>query len=303
MKRLFKHITLLELPQFMYPYCNCLWIEDEINCLIDSSPPDEELTLLRGKTVHLIINSHGHIDHNRANYRFPEARVLLHQSNHSLVESEEGYLQAFGFDRFLDEAGQNMYLRGPGYRPRPADGILEDGQVINLGETRFEVVHLPGHIYGHCGFFFPEEGFIFTADIDLNRFGPWYGNMTSDVDDFIGSIDTLIKMQPEMIVSGHGPRPITSGIKSGLIRYRDTIFRREEEIIKLLHRGKHTIAEIGAEMPIYKRLLEPQQIFYLYECAMDWKHLQRLERQGRVERKGNKYFLNHGIRPSNLNLG
>lgn len=303
MKRLFKHIYLLELPQFQYPYCTCLWIEDELNCLVDSSPTEEELYHLHGKTVSLIINSHGHIDHNRANCLFPHARVLLHQSNHPLVESEEGYLTAFGFDRLLDEAGQRMYLQGPNYRPRPANGILEDGQVICVGDTVLQVIHLPGHIYGHCGFIFPKEGFIYTGDIDLSTFGPWYGNITSDVDDFINSIETLIKMESEMIISSHGTKPVTSGIKSRLIRYRDTIYQREQEIVKLLYRGKNTIEEISAELPIYKRLLEPRQIFYLYEGVMDWKHLQRLERHGRVERRGNKYFLKHGIRPSNVNLG
>ena len=49
MKSLFKHIFLLELPQFQYPYCSCLWIEDEINCLVDSSPTDQELTNLERK--------------------------------------------------------------------------------------------------------------------------------------------------------------------------------------------------------------------------------------------------------------
>lgn len=303
MKKLSKHIRLLELPQFQYPFCNCLWIEDDINCLVDSSPTDEELANIKGKPVQLIVNSHGHIDHNRSNYRFPQAQVLLHESNHCLVESEEGYLHEFGFDRYLSKTGQNMYLQKPGYRPRPADGTLEDGQIINVGATRLEVIHLPGHIYGHCGFIFPDEGFVFTGDIDLNRFGPWYGNISSNVDDFIDSINKLIEIQPDMMITSHGPRPVTSGIKSGLARYRDSMFQREEQIIKLLYRGKHTVWEIGAELPIYKRLLEPQEIFYLYECVMDWKHLQRLERQGRVERKGDKYFLNHGIRPSNLNLG
>jgi len=303
MKKLFSHITLLELPHFLYPYCNCLWIEDEINCLVDSSPTDKERAHLKGKNVQLIINSHGHIDHNRSNYLYPEARVLLHESNHYLVESEEGYLKAFGFDRLLDEYGQRMYLEGPGYRPRPADGTIEDGQVISFGATSLEVIHLPGHIYGHCGFLFPREGFVFTADIDPNRFGPWYGNLSSDIDDFINSINRLIKLQPEMLISGHGLKPIISGIKSSLIRFRDIMFQREEEIVKLLYRGKHTVAEIAAEMPIYKRFLEPQRIFYLYECIMDWKHLQRLERLGRVQRQGDRYFLNHGIRPSNLNLG
>ncbi|NLV16269.1 MAG: MBL fold metallo-hydrolase [Syntrophomonadaceae bacterium] len=303
MKKLINNIYLLELPQFNYPFCNCLWIEDEINCLMDSSPIDEELARLNGKKLDLIVNSHGHIDHNRSNYLFPEAKVLLHESNFPLVESREGYLKAFGFDRLLDESWQNYYLDAPGYQPRPADGTLEDGQIISLGSTVFQVLHLPGHIYGHCGFFFPDDGLVFTADIDLNLFGPWYGNMTSDVDDFINSIERLIQMDPAILVTGHGQKVYTSGIKPRLAAYRDTMYSREEEIIKLLHRGKRTVSEIGAEKPIYRRFLEPDRIFYLYECVMDWKHLQRLERLGRVSCHNGKYHLNEGIRPSNLNLG
>ncbi len=302
MKKLFNNIYLLELPHFQYPFCNCLWIEDETNCLVESSPIAEELFRLRGKRVDLILNSHGHVDHNRSNYLFPKAKVLLHESNHPMVESEAGYLRAFAFDRYLDPVGQKAYVRDPGYRPRPANGTLVDGQIIDLGHTRIEVLHLPGHIYGHCCFLLPEHGLVYSADIDLNKFGPLYVNVSSDVDDFICSMNRLIDMQIEILVTGHGNRPITQGIKSGLIRFRDTMLIREEEIIKMLFRGKRTVWEIGAERPIYKKYLKPDNIFYLYECAMDWKHLQRLVRLGRVVMQGDKFYLNDGIRPGNLYL-
>jgi hypothetical protein len=95
---------------------------------------------------------------------------------------------------------------------------------------------------------------------------------------------------------------VSKGIREGLIRYRDTIYRREEDIVKILNRGKRTVWQVAYEMPIYKRRLEPANVFYLYECAMDWKHLERLQKLGRVHTENGEYFLVDGVRPSNLNL-
>ena len=46
---------------------------------------------------------------------------------------------------------------------------------LDLGEIRLEFLHLPGHSPGHCGLYEPESKVLFIGDIDLSKFGPWYG--------------------------------------------------------------------------------------------------------------------------------
>lgn len=129
MEKLFKHILLLTNGKYILPYCNCLLIEDEFNCLVDLSPPEEEMLHLQGRHLDLIVNSHGHSDHCSRNYAFPSARVLLHPMEHERVASGEAYLRAYGFDQFPDETMKAIYLDGVHYKSRAADGELADGQM------------------------------------------------------------------------------------------------------------------------------------------------------------------------------
>ena len=187
-----------------------------------------------------------------------------------------------------------------GYQFREAHETMVDGQIIDLGHTKIEVLHLPGHTPGHCGFLLPDLGLVFSADLDLAKFGPWYGNTYSNVTDFIQSIDRVIQMKPEMLVTSHASGPILTNIQTRLTQYRDVIFRREKGVIEALYRGKHTIWEIVDEHIIYKRFFEPQTRYF--EWLMIRHHLQRLVELGKVFTENDHYYLYDGVRPSNISL-
>ncbi len=73
------------------------------------------------------------------------------------------------------------------YQPRPDAEGFHDGHVFDLGGgVRVEAVHLPGHTRGHSGFRIGEV--FFLSDIDLTGFGPYYGDVWSDLDDFEASL-------------------------------------------------------------------------------------------------------------------
>ena len=291
MQQLFKRIKLLTNGKYKIPYCSCLFIEDEINCLIDSSPPDEEMIHLENRPIDMIINSHAHTDHCSRNYCFPTAKVLLHPFEHQRVVSGETYLHDYGFNHFPDNPLKDIYLDAVKFHSRAADGELTDGQVISTGNVEIQVMHLPGHTSGHCGFIFPREGFIFTADIhpDLK---PFYAMIDSDIDEFIISIEKIRQLNPDILVAGHGSTVVKDKIPQRLAAYRDELFLREEKILKLIKAGKHTVEEMAGEAITFDgKFPAPQEIFFLHECVMDWKHLQRLERLGKVVCEDNKYYL------------
>jgi len=291
MEQLSEKIKLLSNGKYTLPYCNCLLIEDEINCLIDSSPTDQEFEHLNGIDINMIVNSHGHTDHNSRNYAFPDAKVMLHPSEHERVKSGEEYLRAYGFDLYPAEDIRPIYLQAVKYHPREADGELLNGQVISTGSIEFQVVHLPGHTSGHCGFFFPKEGFIFTADIhpDLK---PVYSMLDSDVDDFISSINELIKLQPEILIAGHGKGVNNVNLKQKLTVYLDEFRRRDEEILKRIRAGKRAVREIAEDGITFDgKFPQPRSIYLLHECIMTLKHLQHLERMREVTSDGELYYL------------
>ena len=121
-----------------------------------------------------------------------------------------------------------------------------------------------------------------------------------NVSDFIDSIDRVINLKPEMLITSHASGPITSNIQARLTRYRDEFYRREKEVINALYRGKHTLWEIVDENIIYRKFHEPQMRYF--EWFMIRQHVLRLIGLGKVFADNDRYYLYDGVRPSNLNL-
>lgn len=296
-----KHIKVFELPRFKFPYCNCIWIDDDIGCLIDSSPTDEELINLTGKKIDLIVNSHGHLDHYFHNIDYPDTRVLMHEKDQAMAQSAKAYLHNFNFyAQVPDEKLHTLYMDAIHYRTTHVNANLSDGQIIETGKTHFQVLHLPGHSAGHCGFLFPDQGFVFTADLDLSPFGPWYGNINCSISELIDSIERLIELKPDFIICGHGQALIKERIISRLNEYRDIVYEREHRIVSLMYRGKHTPVEIAKHLPVYQQLPPPQQVFFLYEITMIEIHLQHLIASGKVIQDKDNYYLSSGVKPSSF---
>lgn len=290
MEQLFERITLLSNGKYLLPYCNCLLLEDDMTCLVDSSPHPQERHYLEGRRIDLIVNSHGHSDHNSCNYIYPEARVLLHPAEHERVASGEAYLIAYGYFLYPDEATRPFYLDAVQYHERPADGTLTDGQRLSSGKIEFEVIALPGHSIGHCGFFFPQQGFVYTADINLG-IKPIYAMLDSSVDDYLDSIERLRQLKAAMLVGGHGPALYKDNLDGRLLQYRDEILSREEQILQMVKDGARDIPVIAEQGICFSgRFPEPRSVYYMHECVMDLHHLERLERLGEVVCHEGQYY-------------
>ncbi|HQP21372.1 MAG TPA: MBL fold metallo-hydrolase, partial [Phenylobacterium sp.] len=87
------------------------------------------------------------------------------------------------------------------------DRWLEDGDEVTLGETRFQVIHCPGHTPGHVIFYHPEARFAQVGDVlfqgSIGRTDFPKGNYR----DLITSItDKLWPLGDDVaFVPGHGP--------------------------------------------------------------------------------------------------
>jgi len=293
------HIYVVDFQGFEYPHCNCLLVKDDINCLLDNSPGKDDLEYLSKLPIDIIINSHGHIDHYLCNERFSYSKIYMHQADQAITQSADKYLEAFGLKMLTQNPVlQQLYLNSVKYCTTMIDDTISEGQIINLGSTKIQVLHLPGHSPGHCGFLFPDKGFIFTADIDISSFGPWYANLNSSITDYAQSIERIIAMKPDFIISGHGEALIKDNLPHKLTNYRDIIFARQERIIELLYRGYHSLYDLARQCPIYIKFPRPQEVFFIYEQVMILAHLRYMEERGQLIREADRYYLKDGIRPA-----
>lgn len=107
--------------------------------------------------VRQIMLTHGHLDHAGATAalaaRLGVPIIGPHRADAFLIET-------------LSEQGERYGLDGPNapaaFQP---DRWLEDGDVVELGELRFEVLHCPGHTPGHVVFFERGARYALVGDV------------------------------------------------------------------------------------------------------------------------------------------
>ena len=107
----------------------------------------------RGLDVIGLWLTHGHFDHvadhAEVTSRFPEAKVLIHR----LDEPK------------LRRPNSTMFVLPFTIPPRGADAFVEDGQTLELGGLKVQVIHTPGHSPGHVMYHFPEQGVLVGGDL------------------------------------------------------------------------------------------------------------------------------------------
>ena len=87
--------------------------------------------------------------------------------------------------------------------------LLKDGDVLNLGEYKLEVLHLPFHSPGSICLWNSDSGHIFTGDVIYS--GPLYAHIPgSNFQDYLKSIKTLSNMlnSVEVLYPAHNQSPL-----------------------------------------------------------------------------------------------
>lgn len=267
-----------------FPFSHCFYIDDKIKTVIDTPLDTRFVDLFQEYPVDLIINSHFHVDHCGCNYLFPQTKILAHPYDIPAMQSLEVFEDYYGIKKYNAPDKLLSFLN---WHPSNISGKLQDGDIIDLGKIKLEVIHTPGHTAGHCAFYWREKEVLFSGDIDLTTFGPWYGNEISDVDQLITSIEKLIALNPKVILSAH-KGIVDKNVKNRLLKYLDKVYANEKEILKALE-VPLTLDELIYHKIIYGRWHQPENMFYFFEKVSLIVHLRRLLRLGLVEEIGGKY--------------
>lgn len=268
-----------------YPYSHSLYLTGENNVIIDTGA-GSFFDKLSTATERVVL-SHYHRDHVTYNYMFENAHFYMHREDAPGVESEDGFYRLSGLDQVEVETYWKM-VKQQAFSATKIDWHLEEGLCLDTGKVNIKVLHLPGHTPGHCGFLVEECGLIFTTDIDLTRFGPWYGNPCSDLEQFRRSIERVRALKPEIVITGHR-RPITKNIEQTIDRYKTVIDRRDEAIITALQKHPLTLEQLTDKNIFYPDHYN-QAVLRFFEKNMMQKHLESLLKRGMAIKMENDFY-------------
>jgi hydroxyacylglutathione hydrolase len=181
---------------------NCYIVVGEVVAVIDPGlMPDMVASETRGLNYNalMFINTHCHYDHSGC---VPElqkklgGKYLIHEWDAPVVER--------GMDDFLLAS---LF----GARPFKLDVSrrLHDGDVIDLGKVKIEVVHTPGHTKGSICLYEPASRSLFTGDTVFSEGIGRTDFPGGNNNEMRESIERLIELQEDRgvdkVYPGHGP--------------------------------------------------------------------------------------------------
>ena len=145
-----------------------------------------------GLDIKFIVLTHGHSDHIAALYD---------------IQDRTGAATAIHTDDadFLHGSGSRSMMFGISYKtPNPPDRLLKEGDIIDIGELRFSVVHTPGHTPGSICLLTGDK--LFTGDTLLYRGIGTTLMPGSSRRQLIDSIHTRLMVLPDdtTLYPGHG---------------------------------------------------------------------------------------------------
>jgi len=244
-RRIDDDITLLWEPHVVpLMRCNIWHVRGrDRDLLVDTGMGIASLT---EATRHLIdkpviaVATHTHVDHVGGHYEF--ADCLVHRLEADGLQRPSGHnsLIADDFDAFdlrtLHIPGYEV--EGPlitalphagydprSYRVRPARAtrIVEEGDMVDTGDRRFEVLHLPGHSPGSIGLWEQGTGILFSGDAVYDA--PLIDEYShSDIAAYVRTMRRLRALPVRVVHAGHDP----SFGRDRLVELADAYLRRRD---------------------------------------------------------------------------
>lgn len=167
------------------------------------------------------VATHGHDDHIGAHWEFEDC--FVHPLEAHLLEAPP----ITSLDPWVawgDEVMESLQTSGytvtepyfvtalpPGvkvdtFRQQPAKvtRLIDEGDIVDIGDRQFEVLHLPGHSPGSIGLWEATTGTLFSGDALYD--GPLLDELPdSNIDDYIRTMERLMDLPVTVVHAGHDP--------------------------------------------------------------------------------------------------
>ncbi len=164
-----------------------------------------QVPLVTGKRC-VAVASHTHFDHIGCHYEFDERCVHQDEAEIMAAPTRGATLaDPYVTDEIFTRLPPAPYASAEyGVTAAPATRVLEAGDVIDLGDRRFEVIHTPGHSPGGIMLFEQATGVLFSGDTVYD--GPLIDDAYhSDVPAYLATMKRILDLPVRVVHGGHFP--------------------------------------------------------------------------------------------------
>lgn len=154
----------------------------------------------------IAVASHTHFDHIGCHHEF-ECRAV-HSAEADLLANptrENTLAEPYVSDDIFDALPPEPYCsRCYSVKRAPATRLLEGGDIIDLGDRQFEVIHTPGHSPGGIALYEKATEILFSGDLLYD--GPLIEDAYhSNASDYYASMERLLRLKVRLVHGGHYP--------------------------------------------------------------------------------------------------
>ncbi len=180
----------------------------------------QHVSLVRERPI-VCVASHSHFDHIGSHHEFADRRIHRNEAD-ILAKPDRARTLA---ERYADEQMFDALPAGwvsKRYRiePAPPTMELEDGDVVDLGDRVFEVIHTPGHSPGGIALWERKTGILLSGDILYD--GPLIlDTYHADLADYDASVERLAAFPASIVHGGHFPSFGRARLSALIAEYRN----------------------------------------------------------------------------------
>lgn len=196
--------------------CNPSFVTTSEGVVVIDTPqlPTRAVALRREAETHgairYLVNTEHHVDHIFGNYYFKGAgTVVEHKGLYDNFMVVTPDLDPFAYAHEAiptdDPEGEAIFpQRDEYYRdPNKATVVFTGDLTLRVGDHTFNLIHTPGHTPGQIAVHVPEERVVFTGDTIFCECQTWL--MTSNVDQWLESLERIRQLDVDHLIPGHGP--------------------------------------------------------------------------------------------------
>jgi glyoxylase-like metal-dependent hydrolase (beta-lactamase superfamily II) len=152
------------------------------------------------------VASHTHFDHVGCHHEFADCQCHAAEAHLLRAPTRENTVaDKYVADGIFSTLPPEPYTSAAySVRAAPVTRLLWDGDAIDLGDRRFEVIHTPGHSPGGIALWEAATGILFSGDIvydgELVEGTTWLEDWQ-----YITSMERLLRLPVRVVHAGHFP--------------------------------------------------------------------------------------------------